>query len=393
MRIGIDARLIHTLKTGSAHYACNLLRAFAQIDRQNRYLLFTSGNSSTQRLIDQHNFVEVKSPAATLMNPTWEQLQSPGLLAAHRVDVFFSLTLVLPIMSRVPSVMVLYDVGFELFPQYYVPELLDYLKRWVPRSVVKADAVIAISERTKRDAITEYAKCGPTNGSPVSPTTAAIQLEQKIHVIYPAVSESFGLVADRNAVNAVAAKYGLPGEYALTVCSLEENKNLAAVLTAFAKLKAHASGLTLKFAMVGRPGQAVPRLKRTIAELGLEGHVVFTGYVPDDDLPALYNGAVMFVSPSLYEGFGLPPLEAMSCGTPVITSDRTSLPEVVGDAALIVNPQNTDEIASAMQRLIDDASLRSKLRGRGLERAKQFSWQTTAEQILKVLKRVAQRAS
>ncbi len=378
MRIAVDARLVHTLKAGSGHYCCNLLRALGEADDRNEYVLFTGPAYEQPPVVDRPDFLEVRSPRATLMSPNWEQFELPRVLAVHAADLLLSFTLVLPLLCPVPTVTVLYDIGFELFPEFYAPGLRDYLRAWVPASLHAATRIVAISEATRRDAVALYDQ-GQPDCEPIAGRT---------QVVYPAVSESFRPAVDPEQARSTAKRYGLTGPYALTVCSLERNKNLPRVIEAFAGLRVRAPESDLSLALVGRPGPALGEIQRLTGKHGLNGRVVVTGYVPDKDLPALYQCAEMFVFPSLYEGFGLPPLEAMSCGTPVIVSDRASLPEVVGEAGMLVDLESPDAIAGAMQRLLQEPDLRSELSRRGLEQAQRFSWRTTAEQFLGLMERV-----
>ena len=223
--------------------------------------------------------------------------------------------------------------------------------------------MIAISQATKDDLVAHY-------GVP----------KEKIPVVYHGVEPRFRPTPDP----AVPARYGLPSRYFLYLGTLQPRKNLERLLQAYAQLSGDVPALVL----AGAKGWYFERIAAAIAALGLGERVFLPGYVPDEDVPALLTGALALVFPSLYEGFGLPVLEAMACGTPVVTANTSSLPEVVGEAGLLVDPLRVDEIAAAMQRLLADEALRAELSRRGLERAGLFSWDRCARETLAVLEGV-----
>lgn len=207
--------------------------------------------------------------------------------------------------------------------------------------------------------------------------------ENKIKVIYLGVDEDYKPLSETE-IRKVRQKYHLNYPFILYVGSLISHKNIPTLIKAFYKLKKY--GLPHKLVITGKRGWKYKNIFEIISKLNLQKDVVFTGYVQREDLPALYNAADLFVYPSLYEGFGLPPLEAMACGTPVITSNTSSLPEVVGNAGIMVDPYDIDGLAKAMYEVLTNEGLRAELRKRGLERAKMFSWKKTAEETLNVYK-------
>ena len=225
---------------------------------------------------------------------------------------------------------------------------------------------------------------------------------EKITVIHHGLSERFQPVASPDLLAAAQARYGISGPYFFYIGTIQPRKNLTRLIEAFAMLEARDLGLeaseevarsnpqplasSLRLVIAGKRGWLTEAIERRAAELGVADRVLFTGYVPDGDVPALLSGALGFVFPSLYEGFGMPVLEAMACGAPVLASNSSSLPEVAGDAALLVDPTNTAAIAAAMARLAQEPALRAELRARGLARAAQFTWERCAEQTLAVLR-------
>ncbi|HEY8478157.1 MAG TPA: glycosyltransferase family 1 protein [Chloroflexota bacterium] len=256
---------------------------------------------------------------------------------------------------------------------YVLPETSTTLDRWVyrywlPRVVRALDAVITVSRHSKAD-IQRFLRVDPA----------------RVHVVPEGVHPRYRPVA-REAALATLARYGIRAPYILFVGSVEERKNLPRLLEAYAALRAWSTRWTL--VVVGaRQWRSSPAFE-TVRRLGLGPHVRFTGFVPEDDLPALYAGADLFVFPSLYEGFGLPVLEAMACGTPVVASNAASLPEVAGDAALLVDPRAVDALGAAMRRVLTDEGLARALRARGLERARAFTWDRAARLTLAVYQEV-----
>jgi len=248
--------------------------------------------------------------------------------------------------------------------------LLDTLiyRHWLPRLLPRVDAVITDSEASKAD-IVRFLGVSPAG----------------ICVIYPGVSQALR-AGPKSAAGTVGSKYGLPECYILFVGSVEKRKNLRGLLRAYALLRQR--GEQSPLVVVGARRWKYSQILKTLKELDLGKDVIFTGYVPDADLPAVYSGADLFVFPSFYEGFGLPPLEAMACGTPVVCSNAASLPEVVGDAAVMVDPYDVEGLAEAMRRVLACAGLRAELRAKGLERARQFTWERAARETIDVYRKV-----
>jgi len=243
----------------------------------------------------------------------------------------------------------------------------------VRRSAREAAQVIALSEYARSDIIDTYR---------VSP--------EKVSVIPLAAPAHFRPINDEQELQRVRQTYGIEGDYILSVGAIQPRKNLSRLVAAYSRLRrANPEGKLPRLVLVGKCAWLYDETLRTIKELEVSNSVVLTGYVPEADLPALYSGALCFVYPSYFEGFGLPPLEAMKCGAPVIVGNKTSLPEVVGDAGLLVDPFEVDDIAAAIEKVISDSNLRAQLRVKGLERAKLFDWRETARQTLAVYEKAA----
>ena len=294
--------------------------------------------------------------------------QVPAALRRLRIDVFHGMDHVgIPLVGRTGKyVVTIYDVIPLILPETFTPRHRTIVRFALARIRREAERVIVPSHATKRDVVRH------------------VGLPEDRVVVTPGGCESrFRPVHSEGALRRVAARYGLPSRYVLAVGTLEPRKNLTALLEAFARLRrGRALDPRLRVVLAGARGWLDEPIFRTVRALGLERAVHFPGFIDDDDLPAVYSGAALFVFPSLYEGFGLPPLEAMACGVPVVTSNVSSMPEVAGDAAVLVDPRDVDGLASAIARVLGDAALRASLRAAGIARARQFSWETTARRTL-----------
>jgi len=293
-------------------------------------------------------------------------LQPQWRFAIDDSDLFHGTDILTPRLSK-PVVITIHDLTTLLFPHYHTRLNRFYLRWAYPLMAGRADAIIADSHATKRDLVTRLA---------IAP--------EKVDVIH------LGVGGDRFAPQSVRvcasmlAEIGICPPYLLAVGTIEPRKNLLTLLQAYATLPASVPPLVL----VGGQGWGDNPLSAKIEQLGLRGRVRMAGFVPDHFLPALYSGAEIFVYPSLYEGFGLPVLEAMACGAPVITSNASSLPEVAGSAAIQVNPRSTSELAEAIQTLVESPSKRNAMRQAGLVRAQSFSWERCAQETLRVYRSV-----
>ena len=286
-------------------------------------------------------------------------------------SVFHATEHLLPRLSHVPSVFTLHDIAYLRYPQYHLLQNRLFLSLMMPRFLAQAQRIITISESTRREALSCY---------PLDPA--------KIEVIPEGVEPRFRPEPDSNRQAQIRARYALPDRFILFVGTIEPRKNLRTLLDAYAALRPNAPDVGLVIA--GGKGWLYADFFDHLRALGLESQVQLTGFVPDDDLPALLSAAETFVYPSVYEGFGLPPLEAMACGVPVVCSNASSLPEVVGDAGLLVSPDNPRAWVEALDQVLTDPALRLDLRSRGLARARQFTWEAAARQTLAVYQRVVE---
>jgi glycosyltransferase involved in cell wall biosynthesis len=367
MHIGIDAsRIAVATRTGTEHYTYELIAALAQQDQQTRYTLYCNQLPRSLPPLGP-NFALRRIPLPRL----WTHARLSAEVALHPPDVLFIpahvLPLGAPLQRRTRSVVTIHDLGYLHFPAAHTRAQRLQLRLSTLWSARAASHLIAISAAT-RDDLVRFTGISPT----------------KVSVVHHGVSPRFRPVEDRTQIAAVRARYGITENYVFYVGTIQPRKNLLRLIEAFAQALPDApSGL--QFVIAGKRGWLSEAIERRAAELGVAERVRFIGYADDDDLPALISGALAFVFPSLYEGFGMPVLEAMACGTPVLTSTTSSLPEVAGDAALLVPPDDTAAIAAGLRHLFAEGRLRTELRERGLRHAAQFTWERCAAQTRAIL--------
>ena len=366
MLIGIDAsRAARRERTGTENYSLHLIRHLLALESDHRYRLYFNRPPVTE-LFPRTAALELRvMPFPRL----WTHLRLSWEMARQPPDVLFVPAHVLPLVHPRSSVVTVHDLGYLYYPgghRFLDGLYLDLSTRYNARA---ASRVIAISQATKDDLVQQ---CG------IEP--------DKITVVYFGYDETMQPVEDEATMEKVKARYGIRGDYVLHVGTLQPRKNLGRLLEAYAMVRKQAKrGETPCLVMAGRKGWLYDQIFQQVERLGLESEVILPGYVPQDDLPALLSGARLFVFPSLYEGFGLPVLEAMACGTPVLCSNASSLPEVAGDAALLVDPVDVKSMAEAMNRLLQDEGLRTQLVERGYRQGRQFSWDRCARETLAVL--------
>ncbi|HTP11443.1 MAG TPA: glycosyltransferase family 1 protein [Anaerolineae bacterium] len=280
------------------------------------------------------------------------------------VDVFHATEHLLPRLKKIRSIFTLHDLIFQFDPDSHKPLNIAFLKTMMPRFLKAANAIIAVSENSKRDAINLY-------GIPAD----------KIHVIYEGVDPKFTPITDPDRLSQVRVKYHLPDRFILHVGTIEPRKNLPLLFEVAAQTKEH-------IVVAGKLGWLTDPILAKVKELGVEDRVTFTGFIDDDDLPALISAANVLAMPSKYEGFGLPILEAMACGTPVVASNAASLPEVGGDAALYAWHDDVRSWSRLLTLALDDDELRGWLRNRGLRQAAKFRWETMARETAGIYRKV-----
>lgn len=370
MRIGIDYTAAISQKAGIGRYTREIIKHLAEIDKINSYVLLTPPQASG--LDFPPNFQGKKLPLPERwMTILWHRLRFPLWVEVFTgpLDVFHSPDFVLPPVKAARTILTVHDLSFLRLPHCSEPHLRAYLSKAVPRSARRAHLILADSENTRQDVI-ELLDIPPG----------------RVEVLYAGVDERFRPIGETAEVR---TRYRLPERFILSVGTLEPRKNYERLIEAFALLKGRVpSASDVKLVIVGQKGWLYEGIFAAVERLNLQGEIIFSGYVADEDLPALYSAAELFVYPSLYEGFGLPPLEAMACGTPVVASSAPCLPEVLGDAALFAPPDEVEAMASAMERALLDEGLRHQLREKGFSRAKAFSWEKSARKLLEVYGRV-----
>ena len=300
---------------------------------------------------------------AQLLNLAQDDL----LKTSESFNLFHATEHLLPRFKQAKSVFTLHDLIFNFFPKHHLPRNRIFLSLAMPLFLRRADAIICVSEHTKRDAVKLY----------------AID-EAKTKVIYEGVHPRFKPVTDVQVLQRAKERYNLPDKFILAVGTIEPRKNLITLFEAFKTLIANSQWPDLSVIVVGKQGWLFEETFRAVHERGLTGRVKFPGFVADEDLPAVYSLAKAFAFPSVYEGFGFPPLEAMACGTPVVCSNASSLPELVGQAALLLPPTAADEWAAALNRVLTDRGLAQDLRGRGPHQAAKYSWDVAARETRQV---------
>jgi glycosyltransferase involved in cell wall biosynthesis len=368
MRIGIDFTPGIAQGAGIGRYARSLVAALAGIVEPDQLVLFTNEAPGPQWKLPQATHIQARVVNLPRLPQVWHRLRAPipVELFTGKLDVFHGLDYSLPPALRARRVVTIHDLAFITHPECAVPSLARYLHRVVPHAVRSADRVVADSQRTADDLVERL-------GVP----------RDKISVIYLGVDPAYAPIHDPARLADADARYALRHPLVLAVGTIEPRKNYARLIEAFARASRASDGPAM-LAIAGRKGWLYEGVFEAAERYGVSDRVRFLHYVPEDDLPALYATADVLAMPSLYEGFGIPVLEAMATGTCVVCSDGGSLPEVAGDAALIVLPEDVASLADALSRVVRDAGLRASLAARGLERAKRFSWEATARAQLAV---------
>ncbi len=366
MRIGVDVRVAYHRMAGIAWYTVRLLAALSEIDRENEYVLLQHRNH-LEPLIEAPNFSR-----ATLFTPAHHRFEQwPLSLETKRLglDLIHSPDFIPPLHNKIPSVITIHDLAFLLYPQFVTAASARYYGQ-VEEAVKHARRIIAVSHSTKNDIIELL-------GAP----------ESKIDVIHEAAAPIFRPLSEESA-RALLANSDIvaPERFILVVGTIEPRKNLTTLIQAYHRLR-NQYNHDLPLLLAGAPGWLSENVHRLVHELRMNDYVHFLGRTDNNHLLALYNLATVLAHPAHYEGFGLPPLEAMACATPVVCSDAGSLPEVVGDAALLAPPEDIDAWAAALHRVLDDKHLQHKLSTLGRERSRQFSWKKAASETLATYRR------
>lgn len=371
MKIGIDVSQI-VYGTGVSRYTRELVRHLLLLDRENEYVLFAGVWRQKEAIGTFFNELKREgltfSPKVSFLPPraadlVFNRLRIPVDLYTGRLDVFHASNWTTP-RTKAKLVTTVHDLTPILYPETFPASLIKNFQRNLQLIQDTADLVLADCETTKQDLV-KYAGLSA----------------ERIKTVYLAAGDQFRPVKSQNRINQVKAKYGIRGRYILSVGTQEPRKNIGQLIEAFTQVNDPQVSLVL----VGKSGWGEAKdLRLKIKDL----RIVETGFVPDEDLPALYSGAEVFVYPSLYEGFGLPVLEAMQSGCPVITSDRSATAEIGGQAAFLVDPSDTQALTEAMREVLASQKMRDSLISEGLKRAQAFSWKKTARQTLEAYQQV-----
>jgi glycosyltransferase involved in cell wall biosynthesis len=374
MRVAINCQILTVNRLGVSRYLTTLLQALSATDGESEYVLLA--NSRIRDLLpDRPNFEVVATSfpiRSTRSRILWEQVFLPMELRRQRADLVHFPDQSLPLLPVLPcpSVVTVHDLTTYRYTEAYTRGKVLYKKLTTRAAIRQASRIIADSQSTRQDILELFG------------------VSERVRVIYPGLDGQFLPVRDRSRLERTRTALGLPERYILHVGSIDPRKNLISLFKALAILRD--DGLQVKLVVAGSREYNYRPIFDKVRALRLGDQVLFLDFVPDAELVDVYNLAQLFVFPSIHEGFGYPPLEAMACGTPVIVSNSSSLPEIVGDAALQVDPFNAAEIATAIRLLLSDSALREQLASRGKQRAAFFTWERTTRETLKVYEEVVE---
>ena len=368
MRIGIDARIAHYTGGGISQYTIHLAKALAELSQDDEFVLLQSSKDRRHLVHGPHvRRVSMWTPSHNRFEQQWLQVE---LSARHLgLDLLHSTDFIPPLhLNSFKSVITVHDLAFLRWPHFLTEDSARYYGQ-VDQAVDRADHIIAVSQSTRDDLI------GMLGAPP-----------EKITVVYEAADPVYRPIPREEALASYKDKHLLPEEFILFVSTIEPRKNITALLRAYALLRERYR-VTTGLVLAGGVGWQSEQIFEEVEQLDLTDHVTFLGRVNNGDLLYLYNLARCLAHPALYEGFGLTPLEAMASGTPVVVSNVSSLPEVVGDAGLLVDPNDVEDLAVALQRVLTDDALHATLREKGLARASVFSWQRAAQETMAIYQR------
>ncbi len=376
MRVGINASRISNVHTGVGRYAYNVCKSILRTDNRNEYFLYSSDQTDSVISSDMKRVHKRKTGITfrnNLLRILWEQIALPFFSVYYKLDLYHFTDHALSLLLRThPTIITVHDIAFIRFPHLFNKSRQVYKKYIFEKSIKKADFIVVPSSSTKKDILHYY------------------RIEEKrIRVVYNGIESRFRPI---NNVEEYRRKKNLPSKMILNVGTLEPRKNIVALIKAFEKLRER--GLNdYSLVIAGGKGWLYKQILEEIKNNEVSQSILYLDVVKDEDLPVLYNCADIFVYPSLYEGFGLPPLEAMACGVPVITSNTSSLPEVVGDAGIMVNPTDVNSLCDNMYNLLSDKELKNCMRIKGLERSKLFSWEKAAKDMLGIYNELCSKTS
>jgi glycosyltransferase involved in cell wall biosynthesis len=371
-RIGINAHLLSFAQSyrnaGSSAYIYHLLQRLSALPTNHQFYVFTNAGPAALPFMSPPRFrligsrIKTEKPSNRVL---WEQLGLPVQMARTRLDLVHGTLNVLPLARCVPGVVTIHDVSFLLFPERFLPAKRRYLATFTRLSARGARRVVVSSQNTGRDVV----------------RLLGVD-EKRVEVVYLGVEDRLRTRPAPDALQRFREHYHLPEQFFLYVGTLEPRKNLVRLVEAYAQ--ARRAGVEWPLVLAGGKGWMYEEIFQKVQDLQLGAWVHFPGYVLHEELPLWYNAASVFVYPSLYEGFGLPVAEAMACGCPVLTAQNSSLPEVAGGAAILVDGEDTMALARSLVQLAGDAQVRADLRARGLIQSAKFDWRATAAQMIRI---------
>lgn len=375
MKIAIEATPLMSRSTGIERFVYCILDKLAGLDKENEYILYYHGGAQYgKRIPPEFDFKKGKYKVVRIplqiLNFLRDYLKFPPLeIFIGKPDVFWSTNYQIPVFwSRTKIINTIYDLSSFIYPHYYTNSL-SRIKKKMPEAVQKADIIVTVSKNTKKDIHNIFK-------APL----------EKIRVVYCGVSEEFFNEKDEKIRDETRIKYANSERFILSVGTLSPRKNFVNLIKAFKIIKSRFPDI--KLVIAGQKGWLFEDIFSSVKNLGLEKDVIFTGVVSNEELNFLYNCAEVFAFPSFYEGFGIPVAEAMKCGAPICCSNTSSMPEIAGDAALYFNPNDKDEIAQLILRLLQDKSLKEELVKEGFKQVKNFLWEKSAQQVLDIFKSI-----
>tara|TARA_B100000315_G_scaffold212472_1_gene209859 strand:- start:2068 stop:3189 length:1122 start_codon:yes stop_codon:yes gene_type:complete len=370
MKIAIDVRTLSKPKSGIGYYVQSLINGLNKFESPYEYFLFSDNQGILNEIKKNQKITYIKSPFSHenhLVGDLWENTALPHRLRAEGISLFHGPSYIIPFIKKgFKTIATIHDIAFFLYPDMEPLKFRIYMRCMIKAITKRADLIIAVSASTKSDLV-----------------NILNVPEEKIRVVHSAVNEKYYKLEHKNS--SIKKKYNINKNYFLFVGDLLPRKNISKLFEAFSLLPERIKN-EYQIVIVGGRKYSFKRIENTLKENNLTSSVIFTGYINEEDILLLYNSADIFVFPSFYEGFGFPILEAMSCGVPVITSNVSSMPEIAGDAAILIDPNDSEELAGAISTLVDDADLRQKKIEAGFKRANLFSLKKMTEKTVNIYK-------